>query len=145
MSSHHDSLQYDNGNDDMWDMFDNRSYTHHSWSVSSAQASPPTENTNEDKANATFMQQCLPVIDPDAADPFDLCQFYEDTMKYVHPKTRYTDVLPEYIPAKNDVLFTFFFGLVIFFPFLKIYQLGSALSLYVFRRPMAQAVIKISK
>jgi hypothetical protein len=36
LSSHHDSTQQDNGNDGMWSMFDDSSYDHHDWSVSSA-------------------------------------------------------------------------------------------------------------
>ena len=63
------------------------------------------------------MQQILPSIDPDAADPFDPYRFFEDTMKYVHPKAGCTAVLPEYLIARID-LFKVFLGLVVLFPFL---------------------------
>jgi hypothetical protein len=103
LSSHHDSLQHDNDDDDMWSMFDDSSYDHHDSSASSAQAPPPADNVNEDEADAAFMQQFLPFIDPDAANPFDPSRFSEDTMKYVHPKARYTDVLPDHLLAQIDL------------------------------------------
>ena len=88
-------------------MFENSSYTHHDWSVSSVLAPPPAENVNKDEANAVFIEPFLPFIGPDAANLFDPSQFSEDTTQYVDPKTRYTDVLSDYLLAQID-LFLFF-------------------------------------
>ena len=66
-------------------------------------STPPTKNANEDNADAAFIQQCLPSIDPDVTDPFDSSQFSEETLQYVHPKARYTGVLPAYILAQIDL------------------------------------------
>jgi hypothetical protein len=103
LSSHHDSPQHDSDNDDTWSMFDDSSYDHHDWPASSVHAPPPAENVNKDEADVAFMQQFLPFIDPDAADPFDPSRFSEDTMKYVHPKAQYTDVLPDHLLVQIDL------------------------------------------
>ena len=66
-------------------------------------STPPADNANEDEADAAFMQQVLPFIDPDAADSFDPSRFSEDTMKYVHHKARYTDVLLDHLLAQIDI------------------------------------------
>ena len=98
----YDSLQHDNDDDKMWSMFNNSSYDHHDSSASSAWAPPPVYNANKDEADAALMQQALPFTDPDTGNPFDPSWFSENTMKYAHPKTRYTDVLPNHLLAQID-------------------------------------------
>ena len=84
-------------------MFDDSSYDHHDSFASSAEAPLLSDNVNKDEADATFMQQGLPFIDLNAANLFDPSQFSDDTMKYVHPKAQYTDVLLDYLLARIDL------------------------------------------
>ena len=54
----------------------------------------PAEQSNDDKADAAFMRQFLPHIDPDADDPFDPSKFYQERMEHVKPTTTFYGPLP---------------------------------------------------
>ena len=61
------------------------------------------EQSNDDEADAAFMRQFLPHIDPNADNPFDPSKFDEDLMRYVKLTQTFSRDLPLYLLVQIDL------------------------------------------
>ena len=86
--------------EDRWSSFDNHGSCFDDRSDSNLPE--PAEQSNDDEADAAFMRQFLPHIDPDADDPFDPSKFDEERMKYVKPTQTFSGDLPVYLLAHSS-------------------------------------------